>query len=305
VNAHEALPSWRPGATRDAVLEFLDAAAEIPPTQRVAVFDNDGTLWCEKPNYPQLEFFLAELADQAARRPDLVEVAEYRALLSGDSAAVAELGLERIATALVDLCTGLEPEQFDARVQRWFAAAVHPDFGVSYGHTVYQPMIELIAAMRSMQFGVFLVTGGGTEFVRVVSRQLYGVEPEGVVGSMVTYEVTAVDGRPRLVRSNTVVGEVNEGAAKVANIQMALGRRPVFAAGNSHGDAMMLDYAMAHDGLSMAMLIDHDDGEREYAYESKAGSFESTEPVTVTAERSGWTVVSMGDDWSQIFRAAR
>ena len=120
---------------------------------------------------------------------------------------------------------------------------------------------------------------------------------------MVTYEVTEVDDRPRLVRSNTVVGEVNEGAAKVANIQMALGRRPLFAAGNSHGDAMMLDYAMAHDGPSMAMLIDHDDGEREYAYESKAGSFESTEPVTAIAERSGWSVVSMRNDWNQIFRA--
>jgi phosphoserine phosphatase len=305
MNAGEALPSWRPGATRDAVLEFLDSAAEIPPSQRVAVFDNDGTLWCEKPNYTQLEFFLAELADEVARRPELVEVPEYRALLSGDSAAVAELGLERIATALVDLCTGLEPEQFDARVQRWFAAAVHPDFEVSYAQTVYQPMIELIAAMRSMQFGVFLVTGGGTEFVRVISRQLYGVEPEGVVGSMVTYEVSEVDGRPRLVRSNTVVGEVNEGAAKVANIQMALGRRPVFAAGNSHGDAMMLDYAMAHAGPSMAMLIDHDDGEREYAYESKAGSFESIEPVTAIAERSGWSVVSMRNDWNQVFSHGR
>ncbi len=283
------------------MLDFLGAVGEIPPAQRVAVFDNDGTLWCEKPRYTQLEFFLALLADEAARRPELGDVLEYRALLAGDAAAVAELGLERIAMALVDLCTGLEPEQFDARVHRWFAAAVHPDFEMSYGHTVYQPMIELIAAMRSMQFGVFLVTGGGTEFVRAVSRRLYGVEPEGVVGSMVTYEVTAVDGRPHLVRSNTVVGEVNEGETKVANIQMALGRRPVFAAGNSEGDAMMLDYAMAHDGPSMAMLIDHDDGEREYAYESEAGSFESTEPVTAIAERSGWTVVSMRDDWSRIF----
>jgi len=305
VTERDPLPSWRPGATRDAVLDFLDAAAEIPLAQRVAVFDNDGTLWCEKPRYTQLEFFLAELADEAARRPELRGVPEYRALLSGDSVAVAELGLERIAMALVDLCTGLEPEQFDARVQRWFSAAIHPDFGVSYGRTVYQPMLELIAALRSMQFGVYLVSGGGTEFVRAISRDLYGVEPEGVVGSMVTYRVTVVDGRPHLVRANTVVGDVNEGEAKVANIQMALGRRPVFAAGNSHGDAMMLDYALAAEGPSTAMLIDHDDGEREYAYESKAGSFESTEPVTVLAERSGWTVVSMRDDWSRIFPDGR
>ena len=305
MTTHDALASWRPGTTRDAVLGFLDAAVEIPPAQRVAVFDNDGTLWCEKPRYTQLEFFLAELAGEAARRPELGDVPEYRALLSGDATAVAELGLERIAMALVDLCTGLEPEQFDARVRTWFGAAIHPDFGVSYGRTVYQPMLELIGALRSMQFGVYLVSGGGTEFVRAISRDLYGVEPEGVVGSMVTYRVTVVDGRPHLVRANTVVGDVNEGEAKVANIQMALGRRPVFAAGNSHGDAMMLDYALAAEGPSMAMLIDHDDGEREYAYEGKAGSFESTEPVTVLAERSGWTMVSMRDDWSRIFPDGR
>ncbi len=298
----DLLPSWRPGPTREAVLEFLEASVEIPPHDRVAVFDNDGTLWCEKPRYPQLDFFLAELAETVSRRPELAEVVEYRAVLSGDSSAVAELGLERVAFALVDLFTGLEPEEFDARVHNFFATARHPDLDVPYGETVYQPMLELIDALRSRGFRVYLVTGGGTEFVRAVSRQLYGVEPDGVVGSLVAYEVEAGDRGPRLVRSNTLFGDANEGEAKVANIQMALGRRPIFAAGNSHGDAMMLDYARAaNGGPTMAMLIDHDDDQREYAYASEAVTFGSAEPITAVAERRGWTVVSMRRDWTQVF----
>jgi phosphoserine phosphatase len=210
--------------------------------------------------------------------------------------------------ALVDLCTGLEAGAVRRSRSHMVRRRDPPDFCVSYGRTVHQPMLELIGALRSMQFGVYLVSGGGTVFVRAISRDLYGVEPEGVVGNMVTYRVTVVDGRPHLVRANTVVGDVDEGDegdAKVANIQMALGRRPLSAAGNSHGDTMMLDDALFAEGPSMAMLIDHDDGEREYAYERKAGSFASTEPVTVFAERSDWTVVSMRDDWSQIFTDGR
>ena len=299
------LPSWRPGSARESLVGFLDAAGEIPPGQRVAVFDNDGTLWCEQPRYTQLDFFIAELTEAVAHRPELAEVPEYRGVLSGDASAFAALGLERIATALVDLFSGLEPEQFDARVQRFFASASHPGLNVPYGQTIYQPMLEVIGALRSLGFGIFLVTGGGTEFVRAVSRDLYGVEPESVIGSLVAYEIERAGSRPRLVRSNSLFGLVNDGEAKVMNMQMALGRRPVFAAGNTHGDAMMLEYAMAADGPTMALLVDHDDDEREYSYGSVADTFGPVEPITEAAERLGWTVVSMRNDWSQIFPLGR
>jgi phosphoserine phosphatase len=305
MTALELLPSWRPGTSRDAVVRFLDAAAEIPPAERVAVFDNDGTLWCERPRYIQLDFFLAELVEAVSRRPELGDLPEYGALLSGDQSAVAELGLERIAIALVDLFTGLAPEQFDARVRHFFATARHPDFDVPYGHIVYQPMLELIDALRSRQFDVFLVTGGGTEFVRAVSNELYGVQPEGVIGSLVAYEIERMGSRPRLVRSNQLFGLVNDGEAKVANMQMALGRRPVLAAGNSHGDAMMLEYAMDADRPAIALLVDHDDDQREYAYASVADTFGSPEPITAAADRLGWTVASMRNDWNRIFPHGR
>lgn len=295
------LPSWRPGPTRDAIVDFLSRADDVEPERRVAVFDNDGTLWCEKPRYVQLDFLIHELSATVETRPELAAVAEYAAVLSDDRASIAAIGLERIALALVDLFTGLDPDTFDARVRHFLATADHPALGVPYRQTVYQPMLELLDALRARDFGTYIVTGGGTEFVRAISRGLYGVEPEGVVGTLVTYEVVRTDGRLRLVRTNRVHGEVNEGEAKAANLQLALGRRPIFAAGNSSGDAAMLEFATAADGPTMAMLIDHDDAEREYAYAGEAATFEAEEPITATAERLGWTVVSMARDWERVF----
>jgi hypothetical protein len=169
---------------------------------------------------------------------------------------------------------------------------------------VYQPMLELIDELRERDFTVCIVTGGGTEFVRAVSQSLYGVAPERVVGTLVGYDMQRRDtGEPYLVRIAASVLDANEGAAKVTNIQTALGRRPILAGGNSAGDREMLEYAAAADGPSLALLIDHDDAEREYAYESKAGTFEANEPITDTGRRLGWTVVSMADDWSRVFPA--
>ncbi|MEZ5380244.1 MAG: HAD family hydrolase [Microthrixaceae bacterium] len=297
----EPLPSWRAGATRSAILGFIEAADELAPTQRVAVFDNDGTLWCEKPNYPQLDFLAGELVRAVAAHPELAQRPEYQAVLTQDRQAMAEMGLPRIAFALLELCEGITPEEFDARVARFFARARHPDTGLPYPAMRYQPMLELVDALRTHEFRVFVVSGGGTEFVRAVSESFYGVRPEGVVGTQVAYDLTRVDGRPRLVRTNEMIGDPNEGETKITSIQRILGRRPILAAGNSAGDTEMLEYAMAVDGPSLALLVDHDDADREYAYESVAGTFESSEPITDTAARLGWTTVSMRSDWSRIF----
>ena len=297
------LPSWRKGDARAAILAFLDRIDGIPPAERVAVFDNDGTLMCEKPTYAQLEFMLDELQQAIAVDPSLADRDEFHALVTGDRAAQAELGLERIAGALVSLFDGLTPEEFDARVSRFFAEARHPERGVPFRQMRYQPMLELIAELRSRGFGVSVVTGGGAEFVRTISHDFYGVDPEGVVGSQIDYEVEAGRGGAiRLVRTGALVGAgANEGPAKPPNIQRILGRRPVVAGGNSAGDAEMLDYAMSYEGPSLALLVDHDDGDREYAYASEAATFTSQETILETASRRGWTVVSMRDDWSTVF----
>jgi phosphoserine phosphatase len=295
------LPSWRDGAARSAILEFLDASDEIAPENRLAVFDNDGTLWCEKPRYPQLDFFVWQLAHSVEERPELRDVPEFTAVLSGDMATIAAFGLERVAVALLGLFEGIEPEVFEARVRAFFAETRHPDHGVRYDEMLYQPMLELMDALAERGFTNCIVTGGGTEFVRAISGRVYGIPEERVVGTLVTYRFDRRDGRVVLLRTTGVRGEANEGDAKVDNIQVALGRRPTVAGGNSPGDAEMLEYASTGDGPSLALLVDHDDADREYAYESEAGTFTANESVTETASRLGWTQISMRDDWSTIF----
>jgi phosphoserine phosphatase len=295
------LPSWRPGEVLDQVTAFLAASEALPPAERVAVFDNDGTLWAEKPAYYQLAFFLDELTKAVATTPALAERAEYRALLNQDQAALGQLGLPRIALALAELCAGLTAEEFADRSARFVLTEQHPTLGRPYGEAVYQPMLELLEALRAHGFATFIVSGGGTEFVRAVSQQLYGVPPEGVVGTLIEYEYLTVDGAPALRRTGSVSGDANEGPAKVVNIQHHLGRRPVFAAGNSAGDREMIEWALATSGPSLGILIDHDDAEREFAYDSVAGTFDSTERIVDVGRREGWTVVSMRRDWATIF----
>ncbi|MBI4932759.1 MAG: haloacid dehalogenase-like hydrolase [Actinobacteria bacterium] len=297
----DPLPSWAPGATRDTLLSFLDAAMDLAPTDRVAVFDNDGTLWTEKPLYPQLGFFLHELGLAVSTDPSLADRVEYAALIRRDDAAVSELGLPRVGMALADLFTGMSPDEFTERARRFIHESRHPTLGHPYAMGTYRPMLELLDALRTRGFANFIVTGGGTEFVRAVSQHLYGVPPEGVVGTLIGYEYVTVDGAPSLVRTNQLTGDANEGHAKVVNIQQHLGRRPVLAAGNSAGDREMIEWAVATDGPSLGILIDHDDADREVAYESVAGTFETTENIVEVGRRQGWTVVSMRDDWTQVF----
>lgn len=295
------LPSWRDGATRSAILDFLEASDDIAPENRVAVFDNDGTLWCEKPRYTQLDFFVWQLQRSAKERPELREVPEFGALLTGDMAAIAGFGMDRVASALLGLFDGDEPEAFEASVQAFFAETRHPDHGLRYDQMLYQPMLELIAALEARGFTNCIVSGGGTEFVRAISQRVYGVPQERVVGTLVTYAFERREGRAVLVRTTDIQGGANEGSAKINNIQIALGRRPALAAGNSPGDAEMLEYTSTGDGPRLAVLVNHDDEDREYAYESEAGTFVADEGVTDTAARLGWTQISMRDDWTRIF----
>jgi hypothetical protein len=299
----DPLASWNDGATKDALLEFIRASRGVPTHERVAVFDVDGTLWCEQPNYVQAEFLLGELAGAVEQDPSLGARPEYRAMLDHDLTLQAELGLQRIALALVELCAGIGPSEFEARVGAFFASGVHRHRNVSYRSMRYAPMLELLDALRANEFDVFLVTGGGTEFVRSISRDFYGVSPDGVVGTLVRYEfVRSDDGRPQLVRGATLdSGAANEGEAKVSNIQRALGRRPIFAAGNTAGDREMLEYAAASEGPSLSLLVDHDDAGREYAYTAQAGTIDFAGDIVEFGRNAGWTIVSIRNDWASVF----
>ncbi|MGI9601517.1 MAG: HAD family hydrolase [Acidimicrobiales bacterium] len=296
------LPSWRSGATRDAITGFLDQVDEIPPAERVAVFDNDGTMWAEKPNYTQVEFWLLEMQQAIGADPSLADTPAFRAVIDRDMAAIEKMGLEDLATAFLDLFAGLTPEQFDDKVARFFAEQQHSS-GVPYRQQRYQPMLELMDELRSRGFDFYIVSAGGAEFVRVISQDFYGVSPEGVVGSQIDYEFSRdSDGQAQLLRTNALVASgPNEGPGKPPNIQRILGRHPCVAGGNSAGDAEMLEYATAYDGPSLALLVNHDDSEREYAYESVAGTFAADETITDTAARLGWTVASIKNDWESVF----
>ncbi len=301
----DPLPSWRPGGARDALVAFLAAAEDVPIADRVAYFDNDGTLWCERPSYVQLDFFLDALRRRVAEDPAMGERAEFAAVLGGDRAAVAGIGLDRIALALAGLFEGLTPQEFSSAAREFVGRAAHPTLGRPTRSLTYQPMTELIAELRRRDFTVGIVTGGGTEFVRAVSDDLYGVPAELVVGTLIGYDVSRDgQGPPVVRRTSNLLGVANEGSAKIANIQTQLGRRPILAAGNSGGDREMLEWAhssRASGTPSLALLIDHDDAEREFQYTSKAETFAETEPITEVGARLGWTVVSIARDWDVVF----
>ena len=297
----ERLPSWRPGQTRDALLTFLDEAAGLPVDQRVACLDNDGTLWCEKPTYVQFDFFVDVLKTSVGKDPSLAQKPEFAALLSGDAAAIGDIGLERIAFALASLCAGISPEAFTALVHDFMGRAVHATLERPLRTNTYRPMQELLAELRELDFTIAVVTGGGTEFVRGVSQDLYAVPPERVVGTLVEYDYSDEEDRPLLLRSTRILGGANEGAVKVNNIQTQLGRRPILAAGNSGGDRQMLEWAATGEGPTLALLVNHDDAEREFSYLSSAETFAETEPITDVGARLGWTIISMANDWETVF----
>ncbi|WP_114854597.1 HAD family phosphatase [Brachybacterium sp. YJGR34] len=299
------LPSWRPGPTRDAILAFLDGIDRVPVEDRVAYLDNDGTMWGEKPQYVQYFFFLDVLRRRAAHDPALAERPEFAAVLASDAAAIGEIGLATVAGALAALFDGQSPEEFAAAVDDFAARFRHPVHGGPLATVVYHPMLELIDELRAHEVTVGIVTGGGTEFVRRLSPRLYGVPPELVVGTMIGYEVARDDeDRLNLRRSIALLGPANEGSAKILNIQSQTGRAPLIAVGNSGGDREMLEWAQASPHGGLAVLIDHDDDEREVAYRSTAATFADAEPITAIGERLGWVVVSMARDWEQVFAPA-
>ncbi len=301
------LGSWNDGAARTAILEFVDRVSEeggtdfVPPGERIAVLDNDGTLWCEQPTYIQALFVFARLRDAVAERPELAERPVVKALLAGDLAGAQKFGMEAIAGVLLELDAGRTTEEFARDAEAWLTESKHPRFGVPFRELTYAPMVELLELLRARDFRVFIVTGGGVEFVRAVGEDIYGVPPDDVVGSAVQVEFVRRDGRVVLVRKAAMLGSPNEGEPKAVNIQAHIGRRPILAAGNSAGDTEMLEYAHTGAHPSLCLVVDHDDEEREYAYAGASVTNPGAESIVDTAGRLGWTVVSMRRDWNRVF----
>jgi phosphoserine phosphatase len=282
VRAEGALPSWSDADARRAIIAFVDRVTTsgspdyVAPPERIAVFDNDGTLWSEQPLYVQLAFALDRVKALAPRHPEWKETQPYKAALEGDTT-----------------------DEFAAIVKDWLAEARHPKTGRRYTEMVYQPMLELLAYLRANGFKTFIVSGGGIEFMRPWAEQVYGVPPERVVGSSIETKYEVRDGRPVLVRLPQI-DFIDDKAGKPVGIHQRIGRRPIAAFGNSDGDFQMLEWTTAGAGARLGLIVHHDDAEREYAYDRQSAIGRLDRGLD-EAPRRGWIVVSMKNDWKRVF----
>jgi phosphoglycolate phosphatase-like HAD superfamily hydrolase len=310
--ARDSLPSWNDGPAKQAIVDFVhattvkDSPTFVPPAERIATFDQDGTLWVEHPMYSQVVYCLERVPVLAAEKPELKEIEPFKTVLSGDRDAIAKLPLPELEKVLVATLTGMTTEQFQAEVKKWLAAAKDPRWHRPYTELTYQPMQEVLRYLRANGYKTYIVTGGGIDFVRVYSEQTYGIPPEQVVGSALeTKYGYDKDGKPMLTKEPKLMLNDND-AGKPEGIHLMIGRRPHAAFGNSPGDQQMLEYTRAGDGARLAMLVLHDDATREYAYgpalgmaDTKVGPF--TQALYDEAKKEGWTVISMKNDWKRIF----
>ena len=310
VRADDPLLSWNDTAPKKAIIAFVEKVTKegspdfVRPQERIATFDNDGTLWAEQPIYFQFAFAIDRVKALAPQHPEWKKQQPFAAVLSGDNKALLASGQKGLMQIMAVSHGGMSTEEFARIVAQWFATARHPRFNRPYTDLVYQPMLELLAYLRANGFKTFIVSGGGVEFMRVLTDKRYGIPPEQVVGSSaVTRYQFAADGKPELLREAKVLF-IDDGPGKAEGINTFIGQRPIFAFGNSVGDQQMLEWTAAGRGARFMGLVHHTDAEREWAYgaESKIGTF--SDALMAEAKKNGWTVVSMKDDWKTIFPPA-
>ena len=308
----DPLPSWNDGAAKKAIVDFVQATTTqggpqfVPPDARIATFDQDGTLWVEQPIYSQVLYCLDRVPALVKAKPALANVEPFKTVMSGDRAAIAKLPMRELEKILVATLTGMSTEQFTAEVKAWLAEAKDPRWKKSYTELTYQPMQEVMKYLRANGYRTYIVTGGGQDFVRVYAEATYGVPPEQVVGTAgATKFGYAKDGAPMLTKEPKLLLN-NDGPGKPEGIYLMIGRRPYAAFGNSTGDRQMLEYTMAGEGARLALLVLHDDVQREYAYgpakglpATRVGTF--TQDLYEEAIKKRWIVVSMKNDWKRIF----
>jgi phosphoglycolate phosphatase-like HAD superfamily hydrolase len=302
----DPLASWNEGRARQAILDFVARATRqggadfVPPAERIAVFDNDGTLWSEQPMYFQLAFALDRVRALAPRHPEWRDHPALRAAISGDARALAATGEQGVLEVTMAAHAGISTEDFGRAVADWLASARHPRFQRPYPELVYQPMLELLDFLRARDFKTFIVSGGGVAFMRVFAERVYGIPPEQVVGSsgVMKFEMAA-GGRPVLMKQ-AQVEFVDDGPGKPVGIERFIGRRPVLAFGNSDGDQQMLQWTAAGPGARFMGLVHHTDERREWAYD-RASHIGRLDKALDEARQRAWTVVDMKEDWKVIY----
>jgi phosphoglycolate phosphatase-like HAD superfamily hydrolase len=310
--SQDALPSWNDGPAKKAIVEFVQATTTqgspkfVPAAERIATFDQDGTLWVSHPMYSQVMYCLDRVPAVVKAKPELAKVEPFKTVLSGNREAMAKLSMKDLEKILVATLTGISVDEFNTEVKKWLAEAKDPRWKRPYTELTYQPMQEVLKYLRASGYKTYIVTGGGQDFVRVYSEQVYGIPPEQVVGSAGgTKYGYDKSGKPFLTKEPKLLLN-DDNAGKPEGIHLMIGRRPYAAFGNSTGDRQMLEYTKAGDGARLAMLVLHDDAKREYSYgpakglpDTRVGTF--PQALYDQAKKQGWVVISMKDDWKRIF----
>ena len=303
--ATDPLPSWNEGATKKAIVDFVARVTQtggpgfVPVPERIATFDNDGTLWSEKPVPFQLLFAFDQVKAMAAKHPEWTTREPFASVLKGNMAGVAAAGEKGVLGLVAATHTGMTTEEFSDTVQRWVETAKHSKTGMLYTAMVYQPMLELLAYLRANGFKTFIVSGGGVEFMRPWAERVYGIPPEQVVGSAGKMKLEERNGRPVLIKLPEIYF-IDDKEGMPVGIQSRIGRRPIAAFGNSDGDLQMLQWAMAGSRPGFALFVHHDDAEREFAYD-RADKLQQFDKGWDEAVAKGWTVVSMKNDWKTVY----
>lgn len=303
----DPLPHWSDRAAKARIVDFVQAVTDpanpdfVPPPERIAVFDNDGTLWSEKPAYFQLLFALDRVRELAPQHPEWRTQQPFAAALAGDVAGIAASGEKGVLELVMATHAGMTTDEFARVAAEWLATAKHPALKRPYTELVYEPMLELLAYLRANGFKTFIVSGGGVEFVRVFAEQVYGIPPEQVVGSSVATRYEPRDGKPAIVRLPEL-DFLDDKAGKPVGIQRVVGRRPILAVGNSDGDFEMLEWVTAGSGRRLGVLVHHDDATRELAYDRDSAVGRLARGLD-EAPRRGWLVVGMKDDWTSVYPA--
>ena len=303
--AQDPLPSWNDGHAKSRIVAFVAAVTDtsgkdfVPPAERIAVFDNDGTLWSEQPAYVQLAFVVDRVKALAPRHPEWKTQQPFKGVLEGDMKAAAAAGEKGLLQLLMATHAGMTADEFAQTVKDWLASARHPRFKRPYTELVYQPMLELLAYLRENGFKTFIVSGGGVEFMRVFAERRYGVPPERVIGSTIRTKYEVRGGVPVIVRLPEV-DFIDDGPGKPVGIHKFIGRRPIAAFGNSDGDFEMLEWVTSAPGPRLGLLLHHDDATREYAYDRGSRIGRLARGLD-EGPRRGWTLVSMKNDWKKVF----
>jgi len=301
----DPLPSWNKGKVKQSIIHFVEEVTKkgganyVPPSERIATFDNDGTLWVEYPMYTQALFAFDRVKKLAPQHPEWKTEQPFKALLEGDMKTVGASGMEGIMKIVLATHSGMTDTEFAEEAGRWLQTTKQSRFKRPYIELIYQPQLELLEYLRANEFKTFIVSGGGIAFMRPMTEKAYGIPPEQVIGSSVVSEFKMKDGKLELVRMPKI-NFIDDKAGKPVGIYQHIGRRPILAFGNSDSDTQMIQYTMAGKGLRLGLFVHHTDAKREYAYDRKS-HVGTLNTVLDTADKNNWIIVDMKNDWNVIF----